>query len=178
MVYSNGAASLATIDYGLRGPSFSLASACASGADAMNSPTLTARATQMGTIIGTAAYMSPEQWAGQEVSGQSDQYSLGVVAYELLTGRSPFAAETIPAMLWSHLNEVPPPITEVIVATNPNVEGEATALYLARLLKPLGVRVTRIAMGIPVIGFVLRQPFSFSSNVAACANADSFVCVT
>jgi recombination protein RecR len=41
-------------------------------------------------------------------------------------------------------------IQEVIVATNPTVEGEATAVYLARLLKPLGVKVTRIAMGIPV----------------------------
>jgi recombination protein RecR len=41
-------------------------------------------------------------------------------------------------------------VTEVILATNPTVEGEATALYLARLLKPLGPRVTRIAMGIPV----------------------------
>jgi recombination protein RecR len=41
-------------------------------------------------------------------------------------------------------------VDEVIVATNPTVEGEATAIYLARLLKPLGVRVTRIAMGIPV----------------------------
>jgi recombination protein RecR len=40
--------------------------------------------------------------------------------------------------------------TEVILATNPNVEGEATAIYLARLLKPLGVKVTRIAMGLPV----------------------------
>lgn len=40
--------------------------------------------------------------------------------------------------------------TEVILATNPTVEGEATAIYLARLLKPLGVRVTRIATGIPV----------------------------
>jgi recombination protein RecR len=39
---------------------------------------------------------------------------------------------------------------EVILATNPNVEGEATAIYLARLLKPLGVKVTRIAMGVPV----------------------------
>ena len=39
---------------------------------------------------------------------------------------------------------------EIILATNPTVEGEATALYLARLLKPLGVRVTRIAMGVPV----------------------------
>ena len=41
-------------------------------------------------------------------------------------------------------------IKEVIVATNPTVEGEATAVYLSRLLKPLGVKVTRIAMGIPV----------------------------
>jgi recombination protein RecR len=41
-------------------------------------------------------------------------------------------------------------VQEVILATNPTVEGEATAIYLARLLKPLGVRVTRIAMGIPV----------------------------
>jgi len=39
---------------------------------------------------------------------------------------------------------------EVILATNPNVEGEATAIYLAKLLKPLGVRVTRITMGVPV----------------------------
>jgi recombination protein RecR len=41
-------------------------------------------------------------------------------------------------------------VEEIILATNPNVEGEATALYLAKLLKPLGVRVTRIAMGVPV----------------------------
>jgi recombination protein RecR len=41
-------------------------------------------------------------------------------------------------------------IAEVIIATNPTVEGEATAVYLARLLKPLGVKVTRIGMGIPV----------------------------
>ena len=41
-------------------------------------------------------------------------------------------------------------VAEVILATNPNVEGEATAIYLAKLLKPLGVRVSRIAMGVPV----------------------------
>ena len=41
-------------------------------------------------------------------------------------------------------------VDEVILATNPNVDGEATAIYLARLLKPLGVKVTRIAMGVPV----------------------------
>jgi recombination protein RecR len=41
-------------------------------------------------------------------------------------------------------------IEEIIAATNPTVEGEATAVYLSKLLKPLGVKVTRIAMGIPV----------------------------
>jgi recombination protein RecR len=56
--------------------------------------------------------------------------------------------------LLARVGTVPPgtpgSVEEVILATNPTVEGEATALYLARLLKPLGLRVTRIAMGIPV----------------------------
>jgi recombination protein RecR len=47
---------------------------------------------------------------------------------------------------------VTPEVREVVIATNPNVEGEATALYLARRLKPSGVRVTRIAFGLPVGG--------------------------
>ena len=46
----------------------------------------------------------------------------------------------------------PEGVEEVILCTNPNIEGEATAMYLARLLKPLGVRVTRIASGLPVGG--------------------------
>jgi recombination protein RecR len=46
----------------------------------------------------------------------------------------------------------PGEITEVVIATNPNVEGETTALYLARLIKPLGIKVTRIASGLPVGG--------------------------
>lgn len=48
------------------------------------------------------------------------------------------------------LERMKPEVTEVILATNPNVEGEATATYLSRLLKPLGVRVSRIARGLPV----------------------------
>ena len=50
------------------------------------------------------------------------------------------------------LARVTPEVREVIMATNPTVEGEATAMYLSRLLKPLGVRVTRLAYGIPVGG--------------------------
>ena len=43
-------------------------------------------------------------------------------------------------------------VTEVVLATNPNVEGETTAAYLARLIKPLGIKVTRLASGLPVGG--------------------------
>jgi recombination protein RecR len=50
------------------------------------------------------------------------------------------------------VDRVTPAVREVVIATNPNVEGEATALYLARRLKPTGVRVTRIAFGLPVGG--------------------------
>ncbi|MGH9482916.1 MAG: recombination mediator RecR [Terriglobales bacterium] len=56
----------------------------------------------------------------------------------------------IPSLLARLRANGTPAVREVIVATNPNAEGEATALYLARLLKPLGVRVSRIGMGIPV----------------------------
>ena len=49
-------------------------------------------------------------------------------------------------------SQIPADVTEVILATNPNIEGEATAMYLAKLLKPLGLRVTRLASGLPVGG--------------------------
>ena len=48
------------------------------------------------------------------------------------------------------LNRLTGEVTEIVIATNPNVEGEATAVYLSRLLKPLGVKVSRIARGLPV----------------------------
>ena len=50
------------------------------------------------------------------------------------------------------ISRLTPDVTEVIMATNPTVEGEATAMYIARLLKPMGITVTRIAHGIPVGG--------------------------
>jgi eukaryotic-like serine/threonine-protein kinase len=55
----------------------------------------TTRLTQAGTILGTAAYLAPEQAAGDEVTSAADVYSLGVVLYELLTGRTPYTFETL-----------------------------------------------------------------------------------
>ncbi len=65
--------------------------------------------TQTGTAVGTPTYMSPEQCGGGTVDGRSDQYSLGVVAYEMLTGRPPFAGSMM-ALMYSHFHETVPPI--------------------------------------------------------------------
>ncbi len=70
-----------------------------SSADAMQSPTLTARATQMGMIIGTAAYMAPEQAKGKAVDKRADIWAFGVVLYEMLTGRRAFAGDDISEVL-------------------------------------------------------------------------------
>ena len=67
-----------------------------------------------GIAVGTPAYMSPEQAMGErEVDGRSDIYSLGVVAYQMLTGRLPFVGSNPMALLLKHVNERPRPIAEL-----------------------------------------------------------------
>lgn len=64
--------------------------------------------TRPGIVFGTPAYMSPEQASGEPVDGRADVYSLGVVLFEMLTGRAPFQAETYAEVLTKHLFEAPP----------------------------------------------------------------------
>jgi eukaryotic-like serine/threonine-protein kinase len=73
--------------------------------DAANSPTLTARATQMGMIIGTAAYMAPEQARGKVVDRRADIWAFGVVMYEMLSGKRAFEGEDISVTLANVIKE-------------------------------------------------------------------------
>jgi serine/threonine protein kinase len=69
--------------------------------------------TQMGSTLGTFAYMSPEQARGEEVDARSDLWSLGVVIYEMISGRMPFAGDYEQAVVYSILNEDPEPLTSL-----------------------------------------------------------------
>ena len=90
--------------------------------------------TATGVAVGTPAYMSPEQALGErEVDGRSDIYSLGVVAYQMLTGALPFTAANTPAMMMKHVSEMPRPL----LATRPDLPpGLAAAVERALAKRP------------------------------------------
>ncbi|MEX2271832.1 MAG: protein kinase [Vicinamibacterales bacterium] len=108
---------------------FGLAKAFAADAEAQqsavsNSPTLTARSTQLGMIIGTAAYMSPEQAKGRPVDRRADVWAFGVVLFEMLAGRRAFEGDDVSDVLasvlktepdWSLLPaDLPPPVRRLL----------------------------------------------------------------
>ena len=92
------------LDFGL---AKAATSADASESAIANSPTLTARATQMGMIIGTAAYMSPEQAKGRAVDKRADIWAFGAVLYEMLTGERPFKGDDVSETLASVIEDTP-----------------------------------------------------------------------
>ncbi len=65
--------------------------------------------TVAGTMMGTPSYMSPEQIQGGEITGRTDQFSMGVMAYEILTGEKPFTADYLPTLLYRIVREDPVP---------------------------------------------------------------------
>jgi serine/threonine protein kinase len=87
--------------------------------------------TSTGLVLGTPHYMSPEQAKGTAVDGRSDLYSLGIILYEMLVGKVPFEAPSIPAILVKHLNETPKPPT----ALRPGLDASLETIVLRCLEK-------------------------------------------
>jgi serine/threonine-protein kinase len=91
----------------------------------------TSQMTETGSIVGTAQYLSPEQAKGGEVDPRSDLYSLGVVLYELLTGKTPFDGETPVEIAMKHLSTTPKPPS----ALRPDVPRELDMVVMRALAK-------------------------------------------
>jgi serine/threonine-protein kinase len=72
-----------------------------------------AQQTQVGAVLGTPQYMSPEQVMGQKVDGRSDLFSLGVILYQLCTGQRPFDGDTMATLLYKITKDDPPPIAQL-----------------------------------------------------------------
>jgi eukaryotic-like serine/threonine-protein kinase len=91
----------------------------------------TSQMTETGSIVGTAQYLSPEQARGGEVDPRSDLYSLGVVLYELLTGKTPFDGETPVEIAMKHLSNAPKPPSKL----RPDIPPELDMVVLRALAK-------------------------------------------
>lgn len=87
--------------------------------------------TQTGTVIGTAAYLSPEQAQGLSVDARSDVYSTGIVLYEMLTGDVPFKGETAVAVAYKHVKEIPAPPSQ----QNAAISSDLDAVVMKALAK-------------------------------------------
>ncbi|HVX87993.1 MAG TPA: serine/threonine-protein kinase [Gemmatimonadales bacterium] len=106
--------------------------------------------TASGATIGTPAYMSPEQAMGKRATPASDQYSLGTVAYELITGKMPFTAETAMGLMYQHTHTPPTPIRSV----RPDVPPEVAEAVERMLSKDPAARFPSLpeasrALGVP-----------------------------
>jgi eukaryotic-like serine/threonine-protein kinase len=86
--------------------------------------------TQVGSVLGTAAYLAPEQARGEEAGPRADLYALGVVAYQLISGRLPYEATSLTELALKQQREEPPMLDTLVAAVGPELS-EAIALALA-----------------------------------------------
>jgi len=91
--------------------------------------------TQVGSVLGTAAYLAPEQARGEEAGPSADLYALGVVTYQLISGRLPYEASSLTELALKQQQEAPPTLDTIVAAVNPEL---ADAVAMALALDPSG----------------------------------------
>jgi eukaryotic-like serine/threonine-protein kinase len=137
------------LDFGLA----KLETSEASAVDPSQSPTIAVHRTQDGVVLGTAAYMSPEQARGQAVDARTDIWAFGCVLYEMLTGRRAFGGESVPDIMAAIIDREP--IPDVLPKTTP----EDVRRLLDRCLRKNPAQRLRDAADIKLeIEDALRQP--------------------
>jgi serine/threonine protein kinase/tetratricopeptide (TPR) repeat protein len=106
------------LDFGLA----KLAEPQSSSSSGSEDPTIVLHRTKPGAVMGTAAYMSPEQARGRHVDGRTDIWSLGAVIYEMLTGRRPFSGETTADVIVSVISTEPPMVSSYVKGLPPELD--------------------------------------------------------
>jgi Tol biopolymer transport system component len=148
----------------------------AAGGNPESSPTLTMRATMEGVILGTAAYMSPEQARGQDVDRRADIWAFGVVLYELLTGRQFFAGPTISDTLAAVLTREPDlsviptqiqPIIERCLRKDPRRRWQAIGDVRIALDEPAPAVPSVQQRGVPAWWFAVASLLALAGAVVA-----------
>ncbi|MGH7674572.1 MAG: protein kinase domain-containing protein, partial [Gemmatimonadales bacterium] len=104
--------------------------------------------TMTGVTVGTPSYMSPEQCAAKDITASTDQYSLGIVAYEMVTGKVPFEADSLMGLMWQHFHDPPRPIRELRPDCPPDLEQAITRM----LAKTAAERWPTVADAVDAIG--------------------------
>ncbi len=128
---------------------------------------LTQTVTMTGTVLGSPAYMSPEQIKAEPIDGRTDQYSLAVVAYELFTGKKPFEAETLSSLVYKIAQQAPPPLETV----PPHLAGRIGPVLLRALAKDPAARYGTCTEFVEAMEAALRTPAARAAKEVPKPNA-------
>ncbi len=189
------------LDFGIA----KLAESAFAAATADGTGSVTLAQTNLGSILGTARYMSPEQACGVQVDKRTDIWSLGVVIYEMVTGHSPFAGETPREVMSAIIEKEPPPLTSYVKQTPSELqqiisktlrkdrrERYQSASEMVQALKslrhnlelkaaPLWLRWTRsptaLVLGLLVAALALAVPFYWHRNRTASSPPEKSIAV-